>query len=166
MFTTSQSGLASILGDVLGAGIYALVGAGVTSAAGLSLAFAGDYLKPFLDPPPAPTTFGFPATGRFAERPRRQRVRSANQALVAHVIELAAAKDAVPAQIALAWLLAQQPWIVPIPGTRRTARIKENAEATRVALTADEVAALNALARNVGVHGDRYNATHMGYVNG
>lgn len=91
---------------------------------------------------------------------------AANQALVAHVIELAAAKDAVPAQIALAWLLAQQPWIVPIPGTRRTARIKENAEATRVALTADEVAALNALARNVGVHGDRYNATHMGYVNG
>ncbi|MDR6636848.1 aldo/keto reductase [Paenarthrobacter nitroguajacolicus] len=91
---------------------------------------------------------------------------AANQALVAHVIELAAAKDAVPAQIALAWLLAQQPWIVPIPGTRRTARIKENAQATRVALTADEVAALNALARNVGVHGDRYNATHMGYVNG
>lgn len=91
---------------------------------------------------------------------------AANQALVAHVIELAAAKDAVPAQIALAWLLAQQPWIVPIPGTRRTARIKENAEATRVALTADEIAALNALARNVGVHGDRYNATHMGYVNG
>jgi aryl-alcohol dehydrogenase-like predicted oxidoreductase len=91
---------------------------------------------------------------------------TANQALVAHVIELAAAKDAVPAQIALAWLLAQQPWIVPIPGTRRTARIKENAQATRVALTADEVAALNALARNVGVHGDRYNATHMGYVNG
>ncbi len=91
---------------------------------------------------------------------------TANQALVAHVIELAAAKDAVPAQIALAWLLAQQPWIVPIPGTRRTARIKENAQATRVALTADEVAALNALARSVGVHGDRYNATHMGYVNG
>ncbi|WOH20616.1 aldo/keto reductase [Paenarthrobacter sp. GOM3] len=109
----------------------------------------------------------------FAEGDIRNRVPrftdenlAANQALVAHVIELAAAKDAAPAQIALAWLLAQQPWIVPIPGTRRTARIKENAEATRVALTADEVADLNALARNVGVHGDRYNATHMGYVNG
>ncbi len=109
----------------------------------------------------------------FAEGDIRNRVPrfndenlAANQALVAHVIELAAEKDAAPAQIALAWLLAQQPWIVPIPGTRLTARIKENAEATRVALTADEVAALDALARNVGVHGDRYNATHMGYVNG
>lgn len=90
---------------------------------------------------------------------------AANQALVTHVISLAAAKDATPAQIALAWLLAQQPWIVPIPGTRRTARIKENAEATQIALSADETADLNTLAKRVGVHGDRYNATHMGYVN-
>ncbi len=91
---------------------------------------------------------------------------AANQALVAQVVELARVKDVAPAQIALAWLLAQQPWIVPIPGTRRTARIKENAEATHVALTADEVSGLDALARSLGVHGDRYNATHMGYVNG
>ena len=59
---------------------------------------------------------------------------AANQALVDHVKELAAAKGATPGQIALAWLLAQQPWIVPIPGTRRTARIEENAAATRCAV--------------------------------
>lgn len=90
---------------------------------------------------------------------------AANQALVTHVSDLARAKDAAPAQIALAWLLAQQPWIVPIPGTRRTARIKENAEATQVALSADEIAGLNTLAERLGVHGDRYNTTHMSYVN-
>ncbi|MCD4851097.1 aldo/keto reductase [Arthrobacter sp. AK01] len=91
---------------------------------------------------------------------------AANQALLAQVVELARVKDVEPAQIALAWLLAQQPWIVPIPGTRRTTRIKENAEATHVGLSADEVVGLDALARSLGVHGDRYNATHMGYVNG
>ena len=91
---------------------------------------------------------------------------SANQALVAHVISLASAHEAAPAQIALAWLLARQPWIVPIPGTRRPARLQENAAATQVGLSADEMADLNALAARVGVRGDRYNATHMGYVNG
>jgi aryl-alcohol dehydrogenase-like predicted oxidoreductase len=63
----------------------------------------------------------------------------------------------------LAWLLAQQPWIVPIPGTRRTSRIEENAGSTTVALSADEVTELNAIAAIVS--GDRYNAQHMGYVN-
>lgn len=90
---------------------------------------------------------------------------TANQALVAHVTELAASKGATPGQIALAWLLAQGPHIVPIPGTRRTARIAENAGATEVALSADEHADLDDLARRIGVHGDRYNAAHMGYVN-
>jgi hypothetical protein len=90
---------------------------------------------------------------------------AANQALVTHVSDLARAKDAAPAQIALAWLLAQQPWIVPIPGTRGTARIKENAAATQVALSADEIADLNTLAQRLGVHDDRYNTTHMSYVN-
>lgn len=90
---------------------------------------------------------------------------AANQVLVDHVKALAAAKGATPAQIALAWLLAQQPWIAPIPGTRSTSRIQENADATTVALSADELAALDSLAQRVGVHGDRYNAVHMGYVN-
>ncbi|HKU12676.1 MAG TPA: aldo/keto reductase [Sinomonas sp.] len=90
---------------------------------------------------------------------------AANQALVDHVKGLAEAKGVTPGQIALAWLLAQRPWIAPIPGTRRTARIQENAEATQVGLSADERADLDALAQRVGVHGDRYNAEHMGYVN-
>lgn len=90
---------------------------------------------------------------------------SANQALVDHVRDLADAKAATPAQIALAWLLAQQRWIVPIPGTRSGARIEENSAATAVALSADEVADLDALASRVGVHGDRYNAVGMAMIN-
>lgn len=90
---------------------------------------------------------------------------AANQVLVDQVATLAAAKGATPGQIALAWLLAQQPWIVPIPGTRRTSRVRENANATTVALSADERADLDGLAQRIGVHGDRYNAQHMGYVN-
>ncbi|WP_031207380.1 aldo/keto reductase, partial [Microbacterium maritypicum] len=81
-----------------------------------------------------------------------------------HVAQLAAAKDATAGQIALAWLLAQQPWIVPIPGTRRTTRIAENAASTAVALSADEVADLTALATRIGVSGDRYNPQQMAFV--
>lgn len=89
----------------------------------------------------------------------------ANQKLVDHVKGLAESKGATPGQIALAWLLAQQPWIVPIPGTRRTERIRENAAATQLALSADERADLDSLAQRIGVSGDRYNAEHMNYVN-
>lgn len=90
--------------------------------------------------------------------------RVANQALVDHVAELAASKGASPGQIALAWLLAQQPWIVPIPGTRRRERLEENAASTNVALSADEVADLDAVASRIGVQGNRYNDHHMGLV--
>ncbi|BCW43065.1 aldo/keto reductase [Arthrobacter sp. StoSoilB5] len=90
--------------------------------------------------------------------------RATNQALVDHVAELAASKGASPGQIALAWLLAQQPWIVPIPGTRRRERLEENAAATNVALSADEVADLDAVASRIGVQGNRYNDQHMGLV--
>jgi aryl-alcohol dehydrogenase-like predicted oxidoreductase len=90
---------------------------------------------------------------------------AANQRLVDHVKRLAEAKGATPSQVALAWLLAQQPWIVPIPGTRRTERIRENAGATQLALSADERADLDSLAQRIGVRGDRYNAEHMTYVN-
>ncbi len=93
-----------------------------------------------------------------------QENRSANAALVEHVVGLAGNKGATAGQIALAWLLAQQPWIVPIPGTRRTSRIKENAGATSVALSADEVADLNALAQRIGVQGARYNDQQLSYV--
>jgi aryl-alcohol dehydrogenase-like predicted oxidoreductase len=88
----------------------------------------------------------------------------ANQVLVGHVRALADEKGATPGQIALAWLLAQQPWIVPIPGTRRRDRIDENAGATTVALSADEVADLDGLAARVGVHGDRYNQAGMAMI--
>jgi aryl-alcohol dehydrogenase-like predicted oxidoreductase len=90
---------------------------------------------------------------------------AANQKLVDHVKSLAEAKGSTPSQIALAWLLAQQPWIVPIPGTRRTERIRENATATQLALSADERSDLDSLAQRIGVRGDRYNAEHMAYVN-
>lgn len=96
---------------------------------------------------------------RFSEENR-----AANQALVRQVADLAAAKDATPGQIALAWLLARAPWIVPIPGTRRTSRIVENAGATAVALSADEVADLDRLADRVGVAGDRYNPQQMSFL--
>lgn len=96
---------------------------------------------------------------RFSEENRE-----ANQALVAHVAALAEAREATPGQVALAWLLAQHPWVVPIPGTRRVSRIEENAGSTGVALSADDIADLDALARRIGVHGDRYNAVHMGFV--
>lgn len=89
---------------------------------------------------------------------------AANRALVDHVRELAETKGATAGQVALAWLLAQRPWIVPIPGTRRTTRIRENAAATAVALSADELADLGALADRIGVHGDRYNEVHLGLV--
>ena len=90
--------------------------------------------------------------------------RAANQALVASVAELAQKKGASPGQIALAWLLAQQQWMVPIPGTRRIERIQENCGATAVALSADEVADLNAITARIGVAGDRYNPSQMALV--
>ena len=92
--------------------------------------------------------------------------RRANQALVDHVRTLADGHGGSPGQIALAWLLAQQPWIVPIPGTRRTNRLTENAGATTIALSADDVADLDALADRAGVTGNRYNDHHMSLVNG
>jgi aryl-alcohol dehydrogenase-like predicted oxidoreductase len=90
--------------------------------------------------------------------------RAANQALVEHVTALARARDATPGQVALAWLLAQHRQIVPIPGTRRRERLAENAAATGVALSADEVADLNGTAARIGVHGNRYNEQHMSLV--
>ncbi|UFR01309.1 aldo/keto reductase [Streptomyces sp. Go40/10] len=90
--------------------------------------------------------------------------RAANQALVDHVATLAQAKGATPGQVALAWLLAQHPSIVPIPGTRRLSRVEENTGATGLPLSADELADLNELAGRIGVQGDRYNEHHMSLV--
>ena len=89
---------------------------------------------------------------------------AANQVLIDQVRALADRRGATPAQVALAWLLAQRPFIVPIPGTRRRERVDENAEATAVALSADDVADLNALVERVGVAGNRYDASGMQMV--
>jgi aryl-alcohol dehydrogenase-like predicted oxidoreductase len=90
--------------------------------------------------------------------------RDANKALLDQVRALADSHDATPGQVALAWLLFQQPWIVSIPGTRRAERIAENAAATQIALSADDIATLDALAQSVGVQGNRYNDHHMALV--
>ncbi len=86
---------------------------------------------------------------------------AANQALVDEVRALAALRGATPAQVALAWLLAQQSFIVPIPGTRRRERIDENAGATAVALSADDIDGLNLLIERIGVAGNRYDEAGM-----
>jgi aryl-alcohol dehydrogenase-like predicted oxidoreductase len=82
--------------------------------------------------------------------------RAANQALIDLVGRIAKDKDATPAQIALAWLLAQRPWIAPIPGTRRLERLEENLGALRVELTAGDLAEIGAAAASITVVGDRY----------
>jgi aryl-alcohol dehydrogenase-like predicted oxidoreductase len=84
--------------------------------------------------------------------------RKANQALVDRLASIAAQKGVTSAQIALAWLLAQKPWIVPIPGTTKAARLTENIRAAAVELTAEDLGDIgNALAQ-VEVQGDRYPA--------
>ena len=90
--------------------------------------------------------------------------RAVNQALVEHVTTLAHARGATPGQVALTWLLARHRQIVPIPGTRRRERLEENTAATQVALSADEIADLDAMAARIGVHGNRYNDLHMNLV--
>jgi len=81
--------------------------------------------------------------------------RAANQPLVDLVRQIAARKGATPAQIALAWLLAQKPWIVPIPGTRRLARVEENLGAADIELTAEDLRELDSLLSTIAVHGAR-----------
>ena len=65
-------------------------------------------------------------------------------------------KKATPAQIALAWLLAQKPWIVPIPGTTKLGRLDENVGATAVELTTDDLREIEGAASKIAVQGDRY----------
>jgi aryl-alcohol dehydrogenase-like predicted oxidoreductase len=81
-----------------------------------------------------------------------------NQELVNLVQDVAVAKDATPAQIALAWVLAQKLWIVPIPGTRNMKRLEENSGAATVQLSEQELTSLNAALDKIKVSGDRYPA--------
>ena len=80
-----------------------------------------------------------------------------NQAVVDLLASIAQRKGATPGQIALAWLLAQKPWIVPIPGTRKLHRLEENIGAAEVELSADELAEIEGAASKIQVHGGRYN---------
>jgi aryl-alcohol dehydrogenase-like predicted oxidoreductase len=91
--------------------------------------------------------------------------RKANQALVDLLGDIAAGKKATPAQIALAWLLAQKPWIVPIPGTTKLNRLEENIGAAAVVLSADDLAAIEDAVSKVTVQGDRYPAHLQARIN-
>ncbi len=82
--------------------------------------------------------------------------RQANLALVDLLAAVAARKGATPAQIALAWLLAQKPWIVPIPGTRKITRLDENIGAAAVELTPEDLREIDSAAAKITVHGARY----------
>jgi aryl-alcohol dehydrogenase-like predicted oxidoreductase len=88
---------------------------------------------------------------RFSAENRR-----ANQVLVDHVAAVAKRKGATPAQVALAWVLAQKPWIVPIPGTTKVARLEENLGAADVELTADDLREIDTAASRIEVQGARY----------
>jgi aryl-alcohol dehydrogenase-like predicted oxidoreductase len=82
--------------------------------------------------------------------------RKANRALVDLLSEIAGRKDATPAQLALAWLLARKPWIVPIPGTTKRHRLEENLGAANVELTADDLRDIDEAASKIEVQGARY----------
>jgi len=88
---------------------------------------------------------------RFTPEARR-----ANQALVDALGDIAKQKKATPAQIALAWLLAQKPWIVPIPGTTKQHRLEENIGAVALELSADDLQEIESAASNIRVEGARY----------
>jgi aryl-alcohol dehydrogenase-like predicted oxidoreductase len=84
--------------------------------------------------------------------------RKSNQGLVALLASIAETKRATPAQIALAWLLAQKSWIVPIPGTTKLNRLKENVSAAAIELTATDLAKIRDALSRISVQGDRYPA--------
>jgi aryl-alcohol dehydrogenase-like predicted oxidoreductase len=91
--------------------------------------------------------------------------REANHNLVALIGEVATRKNATPAQVALAWLLAQKPWIAPIPGTTKLHRMEENVGGADVVLTADDLKALADVLARVPVQGERYNAQMSKTIN-
>ena len=91
--------------------------------------------------------------------------RKANLVLVDALGQIAERKKATKAQIALAWLLAQKPWIVPIPGTTKLHRLEENLGGARVELTADELTAIREAISAVEVQGDRYPASVQALIN-
>src|SRR6202011_2941324 len=82
--------------------------------------------------------------------------RKANKAIVDLLGAIAKRKNATPAQIALAWLLAQKPWIVPIPGTTKLSRLEENIGALAIELTSEDLREIDSAASKITVQGERY----------
>jgi aryl-alcohol dehydrogenase-like predicted oxidoreductase len=89
----------------------------------------------------------------------------ANMAFVDLVAAFAQRKNATPAQIALAWILAQKPWFVPIPGTTKLHRLHENLAAAEVEFTSDELQEINAASLSIAVQGDRYSGGSAKLIN-
>ena len=85
-----------------------------------------------------------------------QEALQANQGLVVLIRNIAAEKAATPAQISLAWLLAQAPWIVPIPGTTKLHRLEENLAGADISLDAADLKAIDAALARISILGDRY----------
>ena len=101
------------------------------------------------------TTFG--SNDNRAGLPRfTPEARKANRPVVDLLAQIGTQKHATPAQIALAWLLARKPWIVPIPGTTMLSRLDENIAAAAIELTPDDLAHIDAAAAQITVEGDRY----------
>jgi len=96
---------------------------------------------------------------RFTEENRK-----ANQTVVDFVTRIAQSKRVTPAQLALAWLLGQKPWIVPIPGTTKLHRLEENLGAAAIELTGDDLRMIDDAAAKITVHGARYPAHHLARV--
>ena len=91
--------------------------------------------------------------------------RKANRAMVDLLGRIAQRKNATPAQIALAWLLAQEPWIVPIPGTTKIHRLQENAAAAAVELTEGDLQDIETAASQIEVQGARYSEAAQRMIN-
>jgi aryl-alcohol dehydrogenase-like predicted oxidoreductase len=89
----------------------------------------------------------------------------ANLAFVDLLKQVAQRKNAIPAQIALAWLLAQKPWVVPIPGTTKLYRLKENIGSVSVELSSEELQEINMASSGIKVHGDRYSGSSAKLIN-
>lgn len=99
----------------------------------------------------------FPGNDLRSRIPRfTPEARKVNQALVDLLQDIAKRKNATPAQIALAWLLAQKPWIVPIPGTTKLSRVEENIGAAAIELTPDDLRDIDTAASKITVQGARY----------
>jgi aryl-alcohol dehydrogenase-like predicted oxidoreductase len=90
--------------------------------------------------------------------------RKANMAIVDLLNRISVGKQATPAQVALAWLLARKPWIVPIPGTTKLTRLQENLGAVNVALTADDLRDIDEASSRIEIHGERYSAAAQAMI--